>query len=85
MSAEHALVIVALRTDDEHIKRRLDTILACAASYENPPDTSPCVFAMPVGELVASDLDRLAEFIGWDGVRGLNLGADVVSEGGTTP
>ena len=78
---EHALVLVALRTEDEHAKRRLDTILAAAASYENPPDTSPCVFACPVGELVAEDLDRLAGFIGWDGVRGLNLGVDVVAGG----
>jgi hypothetical protein len=77
---EHHLVLVALRSDDKHAKRRLDTILAAAASYDDPADTESFVTAKPVSELVASDLDRLAAIIGWDGVRGLNLGVDVVSE-----
>lgn len=75
---EHHLVVVALRTDDEHARRRLDTILAAAASYDDPPDTAPYVLAKGVNELVASDLDRLAAMIGWDAVRGLNLGVDMV-------
>lgn len=75
---EHHLVLVALRTDDVHAKRRLDTILAAASTYDTPPDTSAAVFAKPVDELVASDADHLAHFIGWDGFRALNVG-DVVA------
>jgi hypothetical protein len=78
--AQHHLVVVALRTDDEHAQRRLSTILAAASSYEVPPDTEATVVARPVGELVASDLDRLASIIGWDCVHRLNLDVDVVAE-----
>lgn len=75
-----ALVVIALRTTDRHVQRRLETALSIAASYDEPPDTAPCVFAKPVSELVANDLDRLAEFMGWPAVRDLNLGVDVVTE-----
>jgi hypothetical protein len=78
--SDNALVIVALRTTDRHIQRRLETALSIAATYDTPPNTAPCVFAKPVGELVASDLDRLAEFMGWPAIRDLNLGVDVVTE-----
>jgi hypothetical protein len=75
----HYLVLVALRTDDKHVQRRLETILSIAASYDEPPDTTPSVWAKPVGELVANDVDRLASFIGWSQVDDLNLGVGVVS------
>jgi hypothetical protein len=75
----HALVLVALRTDDEHIQRRLNAVLGVAATYDQPPNTEPHVYAKPVDDLVPADLDGLAAFIGWDGVRRLNLGADVAN------
>lgn len=75
-----ALVVVAIRTTDPHIRRRLETILAAAATYDEPPNTEPCVFAKAVDELTASDADHLAYFIGWDGFRGLNVGDAVAGD-----
>lgn len=77
--ADRALLIVAVRTDHPpEIKRRIETILAATATYEQPPDTMAAVFAKSVGELTASDLHRVAAIFGWDRVRDLNLG-DVVA------
>ncbi len=75
----HTLLVVAIRTDNAQIQRRMETILAAASTYEVPPDTTASVYAKPVGALTASDADHLAHFIGWDGFRGLNVG-DVVAD-----
>lgn len=71
------LLLVAIRTNDENIKRRMELVLAVADTFE--ADTCPSVYAKPVSDLVADDADHLAHFIGWDGLRGLNIG-DVVAE-----
>lgn len=76
------LIVVAIRADHADVQRRLQLILAAATTYDRPPDTAACVFGKAVSELVASDLDHLAYFVGWECVRRLNVG-DVVSE--TTP
>jgi hypothetical protein len=75
--AEQVLLVVAIRTDNEQVKRRMETILAAATTYEVPPDTEPASFAKPVTELTANDADHLAHFIGRDGFSRLNVG-DVV-------
>lgn len=77
---EKGLLLVAVRVDHppQEMRRRIQTILAAMATYEQPPDTEACVFAKPVDELVAADLDCLAHFMGWDAVRRLNVG-DVAS------
>lgn len=74
-----SLLIVAIKTDQLDIQRRMSLILAAAEPQHRPPDTQPCVFAKAVDELVADDFDRLAHFIGEANVRRLNIG-DVVKE-----
>ena len=66
------LLIVALKTDQPHIKRRLDAILA--ASEPVQPDTEPVAWAKPVDELIAADLDALAALTGWKAVERLRVG-----------
>lgn len=80
---DKALIVVAIRADHREVHRRLQTILAVAGTYDKPPDTEACVFAREVSELVATDLDHLAYFMGWEGVRRLNVG-DVVAESSGT-
>lgn len=76
---EKGLLIVAVRVDHPaEVRRRIETILAVANTYDKPPDTVPSVCCKPLSELVAADLDKLAHFIEWSGVRDLNIG-DVVS------
>ena len=75
-----SLLIVAIKTDQRDIARRLKVILAVAEPQElrDPPETSPCAWAKTLDELTAADLDALAGLIGWDAVGRLNLGRDVV-------
>lgn len=75
-SSDDVLLLVAVRTDQHNIKRRMEMILAGADPSQ--PGSNAEVFAKPVDELVAQDLDRLAAIIGWPAVRRLNVG-DVVS------
>lgn len=67
------LLIVALRTDQPDVERRLRTIVAAAQPIDI--QTEACAHAQPVSELTAGDLDRLAAIIGWDAVDRLNVGA----------
>lgn len=76
--SEKVLLLVAVRADAEEVRRRVELVLAVAATYDQPPETTASIWAKPVSELVAADFDRLAGFIGPDGVRDLNVG-DVVS------
>lgn len=68
-----ALLIVALKTDQPNIERRLRTILAATEPLE--PDTEPVAWAKALDELVASDLDALAALVGWQAVERLRVGA----------
>jgi hypothetical protein len=77
-----ALLVVALKTDQPNIERRLRTILAAAEATQ--PDSETVVWARPVDELVAVDLDALAAIVGWDAVSRLRVG-DVAAGGFPTP
>jgi hypothetical protein len=66
------LLLVAIKTDQPNIQRRIQTILAASEPIE--PDTQPCVYAKAVGELTDVDLDALAHFMEWRGVGGLRIG-----------
>lgn len=72
MSEPTVLLIVAMKTDQPNIERRLRTILA--ASEPINLDTEPVAWAKPVDELVAADLDALASLVGWDAVSRLRVG-----------
>lgn len=74
---KQSLVLIAFRSDIDHIKQRMEAILAAGSSMS--ADTQAVVHAKAVDELVANDLDRLASIVGWEGVRSLNVG-DVVAE-----
>lgn len=67
------LLIVAIKTDQPNIKRRMETILAAAAPVQDPPNTEAQVYAKPVEELRAADLACLAHFVGGDGIDRLNI------------
>jgi hypothetical protein len=76
---EKGLLIVAVRVDHPvDVQNRIKTVLALANTYDKSPDTTPSVWCKPQSELMAMDLDKLAYFIDWRGVRDLNVG-DVVS------
>jgi len=75
---DEILLLVALKTDQANIQRRLTTILAAAEPAV--VDSEAHVWAKPVGELVAADLDALAAIVGWDAVSRLRVG-DVVAVG----
>jgi hypothetical protein len=77
-----ALLLVALKTDQPNIERRLKTILATDEPIN--PDTEPCVWAKPVVELVAADLDALSVLLGWEAVSRLRVG-EVAAGGFSTP
>jgi len=77
-----ALLLVAVKTDQPNIERRLRTILAASEPVE--PDTEPVAWAKPINELVAADLDALASLVGWDAVSRLRVG-DVAAGGFSTP
>ena len=80
---EKGLLIVAVRVDDSRdVQRRMETILAAMSTREQPPDTTATAWCKPLSDLVAADLDRLAEFMGWPAVRDLNVG-DVAVESRT--
>jgi hypothetical protein len=74
---EDVLLLVAIKTDQPNIKRRLEMILAAAHPVQDPPDTTAQVYAKSVGELTANDWQALARWFGPAGVRDLNIG-DVV-------
>ena len=77
--SERGLLLVAVRVDHPaEVRRRIETVLAVAATYERPAETEAAVWCKSLGELVASDLDALAGLIGWDATRRLNVG-DVVT------
>lgn len=82
MPAENrdVLLLVAVKTDQANIQRRMNTILAAAEPSYDPPDTTAQVFARGVEELSANDLSRLVPFFGWYGVHALNVGV-LASEG----
>jgi hypothetical protein len=67
------LLLVALKTDQPDIARRIRLILAAAEPIV--PDTEACVFAKDVDELVAADLDALAQFMDPDNIARLRIGA----------
>lgn len=73
------LLVVAVKTDQPNVARRLRAILAGAEPVE--PDTEPVAWARNVDELVAADLDALASLVGWDAVARLRVGDVVASEG----
>lgn len=75
MSADpKTLLIVAVRCDHpEEVKRRMQTILAAAASYERPPETVACVFASDITKLDPDDFSALAHFMGRPAVDRLNI------------
>jgi hypothetical protein len=78
--SEKGLLVIACRVDNaDEIRKRVETVLAVAATYDRPPDTTPVAWAKPLSELVASDLDLLAALVGWRAVEDLNAGF-VVSE-----
>lgn len=66
------LLLVALKTDQPNIERRLKTILAASEPFA--PDTEPHAWAKPVNELVAADFDALSVLLGWDAVSRLRVG-----------
>lgn len=82
MPAENqdVLLLVAVKTDQANIQRRLSTILAAAEPTQDPPDTVAQVDVTPVEKLSANDLSHLGHFFGWNGVHALNVGA-LASEG----
>lgn len=71
------LLIVALKTDQPNIERRLKTILAAAEPVDPLCHTEPVAWANLVDDLVAADLDALAALVGWDAVSRLRVGAVV--------
>ena len=75
-NAASVLLLVALKTDQPNIERRLRTILAAAEPVN--PDTEAVAWAKPVEELAAADLDALAVLVGWEAVSRLRVG-DVVA------
>lgn len=81
--SDRGLLLVAVRVDHPaEIRRRIETVLAVAATYDRPPDTQAAVFYKPLAELVANDFDALAYFVGVDSTRRLNIG-DVASQDGS--
>ena len=81
MKVPDVLLLVALRTDQRDIARRARTILALAEPQE-PHGGEASVWAKPVEELVAADLDALAYWIGWDAVSRLRVGQVAVGSSG---
>jgi hypothetical protein len=75
------LLVVALKTDQPNIERRLKTILAGAEPIN--VDTEPVAWANDVNDLVAADLDALASLVGRDAVSRLRVG-DVASGGSSS-
>jgi hypothetical protein len=71
--SSESLLVVALKTDQPNIRRRLETILAASEPVE--PDTEPVAWAKSLDDLVASDLDALATLVGWRAVERLRVGA----------
>ena len=82
MADPTVLLVVALKTDQPNIERRLKTILAAAEPIA--VDTEPVAWANDVNDLVAADLDALASLVGWDAVSRLRVG-DVAAGGFFTP
>lgn len=72
-----SLLIVAIKTDQPDIARRMTTILAAAQPVEG--DTQPVAWAKAVDDLVAADLDALAALVGWEAVSRLRVGDVSVS------
>jgi hypothetical protein len=69
------LLVVALKTDQPNIERRLKTILAAGEPVDPLCHTEPVAWANSVDDLVAADLDALAALVGWDAVSRLRVGA----------
>lgn len=69
----HIVLVVVLRTDDQHIQRRLNTVMGVAATYDTPPNTSPHAFAKYVHEITAEETQALETLVGKQGVDLLNL------------
>lgn len=72
--SEHGLLIVALRTDQPDIQRRIAVILNASRPSHDPPETDPVVYFKPEDELVAADLDHLAHFVGMAAVERIGVG-----------
>lgn len=77
MPSEKALLVVAVRVDNppDEVRRRILMILAAAATYDNPPNTSPLAFCQPVEDLTGPEKDALSTFFG-DLTNDLNLNGD---------
>jgi hypothetical protein len=69
----HVLVVIALRTDDRHIQRRIQTAMNIASTYDDPPNTQACVFAKYVFELTDKDREALDTIMGAKLVEYMNL------------
>lgn len=76
-----ALLIVALKTDQPNIERRLRTILAAAEPIDRDPDGNAIAVAIDLNELVADHADALATLAGWDAVSQLRVGQVAGLEG----
>lgn len=80
------LLLVAIKTDQPNVKRRIETILAAAQPIQDPPNTEAQVWTREVEDgLVAADLDGLARYFGWNGIRRLNVGDVVVQNTAVGP
>lgn len=65
--------MVALRTDDRHLERRLKAILAVAQTYDDPPNTSAAVTAKYVHELTPMDMGSLEHLFTPSNIKLMNL------------
>lgn len=65
------LVVVAFRSDQNDIARRVHAVLALAPMA----DSAPCVYGEQVDRLTANDYERLVHFMGREGVEAFNIGS----------
>lgn len=67
--APDVLVVVAFRSNQPDIARRVQAVLALAPQA----DSAPCVYGQQLDRLAAADYDHLAHFMGHQGVEALNI------------